>query len=31
MVEVPMAAGEAIVRQGEPADRFYVVAEGTWA
>ena len=28
LVEVPMAAGEAIVRQGDAADRFYVVAEG---
>jgi len=26
---VPMAAGQAIVRQGDPADRFYVIAEGT--
>lgn len=30
LVEVPTAADEAIVRQGEPADRFYVVAEGTF-
>ena len=29
LVEVPMAAGDAIVRQGDAADRFYVVAEGT--
>ncbi len=29
LVEVPMAAGDVIVRQGDPADRFYVVAEGT--
>lgn len=29
LVEVPMAVGDAIVRQGDAADRFYVVAEGT--
>lgn len=29
MVEMPMAAGDVIVRQGDPADRFYVVADGT--
>ena len=29
LVEVPMAAGDVIVRQGDAADRFYVVAEGT--
>ena len=29
LVEVPMAAGDAIVRQGDAADRFYIVAEGT--
>ena len=29
LVEVPMAAGEVIVRQGDAADRFFVVAEGT--
>ena len=29
LVEVPIAAGETIVRQGDAADRFYVVAEGT--
>jgi MFS family permease len=28
MVEVPIRAGEVIVRQGDPADRFYVVADG---
>jgi MFS family permease len=28
MVEVPMTSGEVIVRQGDPADRFYVVADG---
>ena len=28
LVEVPMAAGDVIVRQGDAADRFYVVAEG---
>jgi MFS family permease len=29
LVEVPMAVGDAIVRQGDAADRFYVVADGT--
>ena len=29
LVEVPMAAGEVIIRQGDAADRFYVVAEGS--
>ncbi len=29
LVETPMAAGDVIVRQGAPADRFYVVADGT--
>jgi MFS family permease len=28
LVETPMAAGDVIVRQGAPADRFYVVADG---
>jgi MFS family permease len=28
LVEVPVAAGEVVVRRGEPGDRFYVVAEG---
>jgi MFS family permease len=28
LVERPMAAGEVIVREGDPADRFYVVAAG---
>ena len=26
---VPVAAGQVIIRQGDPADRFYVIAEGT--
>jgi MFS family permease len=29
LVEVPMTAGEVIVRQGEAADRFFVVADGS--
>ena len=29
LVEVPMQAGDVIVRQGDPADRFYVIADGT--
>ena len=29
MEEVPMAARDVIVRQGDPADRFYLVAGGT--
>ena len=28
LVETPMAAGDVIVRQGGPADRFFVIAEG---
>ncbi|MFN8621013.1 MAG: MFS transporter [Chloroflexota bacterium] len=28
-VLVPMAGGEVIIRQGDPADRFYVIQEGT--
>lgn len=27
----PVADGEAVVRQGDPADRFYVIAEGSFA
>ena len=29
LVELPMATGRAIVRQGDPADRFYLIGEGT--
>ena len=29
LVEVPMAAGQVVIRQGDPADRFYLVAAGT--
>jgi MFS family permease len=28
LVEVPMAAGEVVIRQGDPADRFYVIESG---
>jgi MFS family permease len=28
LVEVPMSAGEVVIREGDPADRFYLVAEG---
>lgn len=30
VVEVPVKAGEAVVRQGEPADRFYIIENGTF-
>ena len=30
VTEVDVAAGEAVVRQGEPADRFYIVESGTF-
>ena len=29
LVEVPVAAGAAVVRQGDSADRFYLIADGT--
>ncbi len=29
MREVPIRAGDAIVRQGEPADRFYMIESGS--
>ena len=29
LVEVPMAAGDVVIRQGDPADRFYVIESGT--
>ncbi|MFN2419016.1 MAG: MFS transporter, partial [Candidatus Limnocylindria bacterium] len=29
LVELPVATGRAIVRQGDPADRFYLIGEGT--
>jgi len=30
IVEVPVVAGEAVVRQGDPADRFYIIESGTF-
>ena len=30
VIEVPVTAGEAIVRQGEPADRFYIIESGSF-
>jgi len=30
VVEVPVTAGEAVVRQGDPADRFYIIESGTF-
>ena len=29
LVEVPMTAGEVVIRQGDPADRFYVIESGS--
>ena len=30
MVEIPVTAGEAVVRQGDPADRFYIIESGAF-
>lgn len=30
LVPIPVAAGQAVVRQGEPADRFYIIESGTF-
>jgi MFS family permease len=30
LTAVPVAAGEVIIREGDPADRFYIVQEGTF-
>jgi MFS family permease len=29
LVEVPVAAGDVVIRQGDPADRFYVIESGS--
>jgi MFS family permease len=29
LVEVPLRAGDVVIRQGDPADRFYVIESGT--
>jgi len=30
LIELPVGAGTAVIRQGDPADRFYVVVRGTF-
>jgi CRP-like cAMP-binding protein len=30
VVEVPVTAGEPVVRQGDPADRFYIIESGAF-
>jgi MFS family permease len=30
VIEVPVTAGEVVVRQGDPADRFYIIESGTF-
>jgi NTE family protein len=29
LVEVPVASGDVVIRQGDPADRFYVIESGS--
>ena len=31
VVEVPVKSGDVVVRQGEPADRFYIIENGTFS
>jgi MFS family permease len=31
VIEQPVTAGEAVIRQGEPADKFYVITKGSFA
>jgi MFS family permease len=30
LIEVPVAAGTTVIHQGDPADRFYIIAEGAF-
>jgi CRP-like cAMP-binding protein/predicted MFS family arabinose efflux permease len=31
LVEVPVAVGDVVIRQGDPSDRFYLIAEGRFS